>query len=272
MGDFINETWGTLQLLDGAAALDIFIIAAIIFALLMVLRGTTAITLLRGGGVIILALFLLGRLLELSVVNFLVRNSLPVLALGVIVIFQPEIRRTLERAGRTSMRRWLLNSSEDAVLDEISTAVIEMARNRHGAIIVIERGTGLEEFTETGIHLDAELNARLLQSIFFPNSSLHDKAVIIHERRIVAASCTLPLSMGSGTGRMGTRHRAALGVSEQTDAVAVVVSEETGGISIASEGRLIPLRDETRVRSTLEALLVSRRASLRPVTPRQQVG
>jgi diadenylate cyclase len=209
-------------------------------------------------------LFLLGRILELSVVNFLVRNSLPVLALGIIVIFQPEIRRTLERAGRTSMRRWLLNSTEDATLDEISSAVIEMARNRHGAIIVLERGTGLEEFIETGVHLDAELNARLLESIFFPNSSLHDKAVIIHEQRIIAAGCTLPLAMGSGTGRLGTRHRAALGVSEQTDAVAVVVSEETGNISIASEGRLIPLRDESRVRSTLEALVFSRRSNLRP--------
>jgi len=272
MGDFVNDTWDTLQLLDAAAAVDIFIIAAIIFSLLIVLRGTTAITLLRGGAVIILALFLLGRILELSVVNFLVRNALPVLALGVIVVFQPEIRRTLERAGRTSMRRWLLNTSEDAALDEISGAVIELARNRHGAIIVLERSTGLEEFIETGVHLDAELSARLLESVFFPNSALHDKAVVIRERRIVAASCTLPLAMGSGTGRMGTRHRAGLGVSEQTDAVAIVVSEETGQISIASEGRLIPLRDETRVRSTLEALLVSRRGSVRPTPQQQQVG
>ena len=272
MREFVDDTWDTLQLLDAAAALDIFIIAAIIFSLLMVLRGTTAITLLRGGGVIILALFLLGRILELSVVNFLVRNSLPVLALGVIVVFQPEIRRTLERAGRTSMRRWLLNTSEDTVLDEVSAAVIEMARNRHGAIIVFERSTGLEEFIETGVHMDAEVTARLIESIFFPNSALHDKAVIIHDQRVVAASCTLPLSMGTGTGRLGTRHRAALGVSELTDSVTVVVSEETGGISIASEGRLIPLRDETRVRSTLEALLASRRGNPRPAAAQQQAG
>lgn len=270
MGQFIDDTWDTLQRLDAVAALDILIIAVIIFALLMVLRGTTAMTLLRGGAVIILALFLLGRILELSVVNFLVRNALPGLVLGIIVIFQPEIRRTLERAGRTGVRRWLFNPSEDAALDEIATAVTEMARNRHGAIIVIERSTGLEEFTETGVHLDAELSARLLESIFYPNSALHDNAVIVREGRIIAAGCTLPLAAGSGTGRRGTRHRAALGVSEQTDAVAVVVSEETGGISIASEGRLIPLRDETRVRSTLEALLVSRRSNLRPAA--QQAG
>jgi diadenylate cyclase len=166
------------------------------------------------------------------------------------------------------VRRWLLNSPEDVALDEISTAVVNLARNRHGAIIVIERSTGLEEFIETGVHLDAELNARLIESIFFPNSALHDRAVIVREGRIVAASCTLPLSTATTTGRMGTRHRAGLGISEQTDAVAVVVSEESGAISIASEGRLIPLRDETRVRSTLEALVVSRRGNLRPAAQR----
>lgn len=271
MGDFIDETWDTLQLLDASAAVDIGIIAAIIFSMLMVLRGTTAMTLIRGGVFVILALFLLGRILDLSVVNFLVRNALPGLVLGIIVIFQPEIRRTLERAGRTSVRRWLLNSPEDVALDEVSTATVNLARNRHGAIIVIERGTGLEEFIETGVHLDAELNARLLESIFFPNSALHDRAVIVRQGRIVAASCTLPLSIGAAAGRMGTRHRAGLGISEQTDAVAIVVSEESGGISIASEGRLIPLRDETRVRSTLEALVVSRRGNLRP-TAAQQAG
>jgi diadenylate cyclase len=269
MGQFLEDVWDTLQRLDAAAALDILIIATIIFALLMVLRGTTAMTLIRGAVFVILALFLLGRILDLSVVNFLVRNALPGLVLGIIVIFQPEIRRTLERAGRTSVRRWLVNSPEDVAVDEISSAVVNLARNRHGAIIVIERGTGLEEFIETGIHLDAEINARLLESIFFPNSALHDRAVIVRQQRIVAACCTLPLSMGTGAGRLGTRHRAGLGISEQTDAVAVVVSEESGAISIASEGRLIPLRDETRVRSTLEALVVSRRGGLRPATAQQ---
>lgn len=264
MRQFLDDVWDTLQRLDGAAALDILIIAVLIYALLMALRGTTAMTLVRGGFVIVIVIFLLGRILELSVVNFLVRNSLPGLVIGIIVIFQPEIRRALERAGRTSIRRWLLNPQDDLALDEIATAVTELARQRHGAIIVLERSTGLEDLIETGVHLDSELSARMLQSVFFPNSPLHDKAVIVREKRIIAAGCTLPLSVGRGTSRMGTRHRAALGVSEDTDAVAVVVSEETGGISIASEGRLIPLRDESRVRSTLEALLVSRSSTLRP--------
>jgi diadenylate cyclase len=257
MGQLTRDVQDTLQRLDGAAVLDILIIAAIIFALLMALRGTTAMTLLRGGFAIICLLFLLGRILELSVVNFLVRNSLTGLVLGAIVIFQPEIRRALERAGRTSMRRWLTSTEQDAAIDEIATAVTDMARQKHGAIVVLERGTGLEDYIETGVRVDAGLNAQLIEGIFYPNSPLHDKAVIVRDGRIVAASCTLPLASTNGASSLGTRHRAALGVSEVTDAVAIVVSEQTGAISIASDGRLIQLRDDTRIRSTLEALLTS---------------
>ncbi len=255
MSSFLTDVQDSLQRLDAAAALDIFIIAALIFALLMALRGTTAMTLLRGAVAIICALFLLGRVLELSVVNFILRTSLPGLVLGVIVIFQPEIRRALERAGRTSLRNWLVNSDRGLVVESVSGAVLELARHRHGAIVVLERGTGLEDYIETGVRLDAELSAKLLEGIFFPNSPLHDKAVIVRDGRIVAASCTLPLAEGPGAARLGTRHRAALGVTEQTDAVSVVVSEESGEISLASDGRLIRLRDETRFRPTLDALL-----------------
>lgn len=251
-----------LDRLDPAAAVDIAIIWGIIFGLLMALRGTTAMTLLRGGVAIIFGLFILGRVLDLSVVNFIIRNSLSGLVLGAIVVFQPEIRRFLERAGRTSVRSLLSNSEQDLALDAISEAVVQLARRRHGAIIVLERGTGLEEYIDTGVRIDAGLNSRLIESMFFPNSALHDKAMIVRDKRIVAAGCTLPLSTATPAMRMGTRHRAALGVSEQTDAIAVVVSEETGGVSIASEGRLIPLRDETRVRTTLEAL-VTRRSGFR---------
>ncbi len=263
MAELLDQVRDSLNRLNAAAVLDILLIAAIVYALLMALRGTTAMTLIRGGVVIVCVLFLLGRILELSVVNFLVRNSLPGLVLGVIVIFQPEIRRTLERAGRTSVRSWLTNSETDASLGEIATAVSELSRRRHGAIIVLQRGTGLEDYIESGVRLDAELSARLLEGIFFPNSSLHDKAVIVRDNRVVAACCTLPLADGPATTRLGTRHRAALGISEVTDAVTVVVSEESGTVSVASDGRLLPLRDETRVRSTLEALL-SRRNGLRP--------
>ena len=263
MDQLIDNIRDSLERLDGAAVLDIIIIAALIYALLMVLRGTTAMTLIRGGVAIICVVFLLGRILDLSVVNFVIRNSLPGLVLGVIVIFQPEIRRALERAGRTSIRHLLSSSEQDAAIDEIATAVTDLSRQLHGSIIVLERGTGLEEIIESGVRVDAELTARLLENIFFPNSPLHDKAVIVREQRIVAASCTLPLAVGSGTARLGMRHRAALGVSEQTDAIAIVVSEQSGAISIAAEGRLIPLRDDSRVRATLEAL-ISRRGVVQP--------
>jgi diadenylate cyclase len=265
MRQLYNNIVDSLQRLNGSAVLDILLIAAIIYALLMALRGTTAMTLLRGGVAIICILFLLGQALGLSVVNFVLRNSLPGLVLGTIVIFQPEIRRALERAGRTSVRHWLSSDEEDLAIDEISQAVTDLAAERHGAIIVIERGTGLEDYIETGVRIDAGLNAKLIEGIFYPNSPLHDKALIVRGERIVAASATLPLSASAGSSRLGTRHRAALGVSELTDAIAIVVSEQTGGISIASEGRLIPLRDESRVRSTLEALAL-RRTGLRPAT------
>ncbi len=263
MDQLINNVQDSLHRLDGAAVLDILLIAAIIFALLMMLRGTTAMTLLRGGLALITIVFLLGQVLDLSVVNWLVDNSLPGLVLGVIVIFQPEIRRALERAGRTRVRGWLSTAQQEAAIDEIATAVTELAHLRHGAIIVIERGTGLEDVIETGVRLDASLNAKLLESIFYPNSALHDKAVLVRDERIVAAACTLPVATSGGAARLGMRHRAALGVSEQTDAIAIVVSEQSGAISVASEGRLIPLRDESRVRLTLEAL-AARRGPIRP--------
>lgn len=263
MNSVIDTLRDSLGRLDGAAIVDILIIASIVYALLMALRGTTAMTLLRGGVVIICGLFLLGRILELSVVNFVIRTSLPGLVLGVIVIFQPEIRRALERAGRTSIRRWLTSAEQDATLEEISTAVVELARARHGAIIVLTRSTGLEDYIETGVRIDAAVNAKLIEGIFFPNSPLHDKALVVRDERLVAASCTLPLASGDGVARMGTRHRAGIGISEQTDAIAIIVSEETGRVSIASDGRLLPLRDESRLRATLEAL-VSRRPELRP--------
>jgi diadenylate cyclase len=264
MDRFISDVEDTLRRLDGAAVLDIIIIAAIIFALLMALRGTTAMTLLRGGVVIVCLLFLVGRVLDLSVINFILRNSLPGLVVGLVVIFQPEIRRALERAGRTPVRSWLSASDHSLEVEIMSQAVLELSRRRHGAIIVVERTTGLEEYTETGVRLDAALSPQLLEGIFYPNSPLHDKAVVVRGSRVVAACCTLPLSEAAGTMRMGTRHRAAIGITERTDAVSIVVSEETGTISVATDGRLIRLRDDSRVASTIEAL-ISGTQGLRPV-------
>jgi diadenylate cyclase len=263
MSEFINDIRDALERLDAVAALDIFIIAAVIYALLMALRGTTAMTLLRGGVAVVCLLVLFGQILDLSVVNFLLRNSLAGLAVGLAVVFQPEIRRALEKAGRTSVRSWLFSNERSVQTEAIATAVTELARRRHGAIIVIERTTGLEEVIETGVKLDAAISFQLLEGIFFPNSPLHDKAVVVRDERVLAACCTLPLAESAGASRLGTRHRAALGITERTDAVSVVVSEETGAISIASDGRLLRLRDDTRIRPTLDAL-ISGSQPLRP--------
>ncbi len=263
MDAFFTNLRDTLQRLDGPAVLDILIIAAIVFALLMALRGTTAMTLLRGGLAIVCLLFLIGRVLDLAVVNFILRNSLPGLVLGLVVIFQPEIRRALERAGRTPVRAWLSNSERSIEVEALATAVMELSRRRHGAIIVVERTTGLEDYTETGVRLDAELSPQLLEGIFYPNSPLHDKAVVIRDSRVVAACCTLPLAESAGAMRLGTRHRAALGITERTDAVSIVVSEESGAISVATDGRLIRLREDTHVGPTLEALITGAQ-TLRP--------
>jgi len=165
MGQLLEGVRDSLQRLDGAAVLDILIITALIFGLLMALRGTTAMTLLRGGFVIVLLIFLLGRVLDLSVVNFIIRNSLPGLVLGVIVIFQPEIRRALERAGRTGIRTWLFSTERTAMVETVATAVMELSRRRHGAIIVLERTTGLEDYIESGVRLDADLSPELKAKI-----------------------------------------------------------------------------------------------------------
>lgn len=256
MGRALDDVQDSLRRLDGVAILDILLIASVIFALLTVLRGTAAMTLLRGAVAIVCGLFLLGQVLELTVVNFLLRNSLPGLVLGAIVIFQPEIRRALERAGRTNLR-WRRASVTLTAMAEISKAVIELSDRRHGALIVIARGTGLEDILETGVHLDADVSAPLIASVFYPNSPMHDRALVVQRDRLAAASCTLPLSSTASSLTLGMRHRAAIGLTEQTDALVIVVSEETGAISVAAEGKLLQLQGDASFTATLTAALES---------------
>ena len=173
------------------------------------------------------------------------------------VIFQPELRRALERLGRTGA--YLTTSSRESstaeVIDLVCTACTRMSERHHGALIVLERSTGLEQYIETGVMLDSRVTVELLLTIFFPNTALHDGAVMIRNGRVVAAACVLPLAAGEIPDRqMGLRHRASIGVTEETDAVAVVVSEETGDISVAHNGRMIRRLDGKRLRKTMQAL------------------
>ena len=230
-----------LNQFDWSAAIDVLLIAAAIFAAFRLLSRTRAITLLRGAVGLILVLVILGIALDLTAVNWILQNGLVALIVGAAVIFQPEIRRGLDLLGRTGIQDLLAHDPTDDTIDAVAEAATRMARERHGALIVFERETGLQDVVETGVPVDARVSSEILEGIFFPNSPLHDMATVVRGARVVAASCELPLAdevHGVGVRRLGTRHRAAVGITEQTDALTVIVSEETGEISVAQSGRL----------------------------------
>jgi uncharacterized protein (TIGR00159 family) len=256
------EVQWLLSRLDARAALDIGIVTAIIFLLLGVAQGTRSALIIRGLIIVAFAMWLLSRAFELTAVGFLLRTLLPALILAIPIVFQPELRRVLEQIGHTG--GWLRTpfpSSDDAdaraTVNEIARAAAQLSRSRTGALMVLERETGLQDYIERGVPLDARITANLLVSIFHTKSPLHDGAVIIRGGRVMAATVVLPLTENLGLdNRLGTRHRAAIGITEESDAIAVVVSEETGRISVAySSGRLIENLDQERLRRALRTLL-----------------
>jgi len=199
---------------------------------------------------------LITSVFPLRAFSWLVRNAVPALLVAIPVIFQPELRRALERLGRTGSLLTLPSREAmiEGVLDQVCLACEHLSERHHGALIVLERETGLQEYVDTGTKINSEVSAELLETIFFPNTPLHDGAVIIRQTRVVAAACVLPLAGGHISDRqLGLRHRAAIGVTEQSDAVAVIVSEETGIISIAHNGRIIRRLDVRRLRKLLAA-------------------
>jgi diadenylate cyclase len=247
-----------LQLrLDWVSVIDVLLVSLIFYWLFSLIQGTQAVQLLRGIIVIVVITVVITNAFQLTAFSWLIRNSLPALLVAIPVVFQPELRRLLERVGR-STGGFLSRRSRETVLRQIietvSRTASKLALVRHGAIIVLERETGLQDIIETGMPLNAQVSSELLLTIFFPNTALHDGAVIIREDQVVAAGCVLPLSAtGGGDRHLGTRHRAALGVTEGSDAIAVVVSEETGIISIAHNGRMIRRLDEKRLNRVLTA-------------------
>jgi len=244
--------------LDLRSFLDIFIVALILYLVLILLRGTTAMSLLRGIITILVFVLIVGNVFQLTVLNWLVRNSITALLVAIPIIFQPELRRALERIGRTGLRGSSSYRGGEELIDSIAFACRKLADRRYGALIVIERETGLQEYADTGIEIDGIVTTELLVNIFFPNSPLHDGAVILRDNRLVAASCVLPLSENPGGEQsLGTRHRAAIGIAERTDALSLVVSEETGMISVANNGRLVRNVDESRLRRFLETVRLS---------------
>jgi diadenylate cyclase len=232
--------------------LDITLVSLVFFGLLRLFRGTQAVQLLRGVLVIALAAAVMSQAVQLTAFNWLLRNSTPFILVAIPVIFQPELRRALERVGRSApfLMRRVENTARQNLISQVVRAVEQLAQRRHGALIVFEGTTGLSDITDLGVQLNAEVTAELLTTIFFPNTALHDGAVVIRGERIVAAGCVLPLTQRTlADQQMGTRHRAAIGVTEQTDALSVVVSEETGNISVGRNGRI--MRMEVNLLRTL---------------------
>jgi diadenylate cyclase len=233
-------------------ALDILIVAFIIYQLLQFIRGTHAVQMALGA-LVLVVLYWASLWFNLQTVNWLLRTFLPFLVFGIIVVFQAEIRKVLAHLGKAPFPFGFTAQRKEEVIDEVVLAATTLATQHTGAIMVIEREMGLRSYIETGIALDALLTYDLLISIFNPGTPLHDGAVVIQGNRVAAAACFLPLTVNPELSRtLGSRHRAAIGVTEDTDAIAVVVSEETGTISLVAGGQI---RREFDGRSLKQALL-----------------
>jgi len=232
-----------VRIINLISIVDILIVAFVFYRLALLIRGTRATQLLKGLAMLVAATTV-SSWLHLYTVNWLLRQAMTALVVALPVVFQPELRRALEKLGKGDFfgGRLAPVTSEQRVVDEVVRATGRLARQRWGALIVLQRSTGLTEHLETGVSLDALVSAELLVNLFYPGSPLHDGAVIIRGGRVAAAACFLPLSANDALpAECGTRHRAALGISEQSDAVAVVVSEETGGLVLARDGMLTHL-------------------------------
>jgi len=239
-----------------SSLLDIIIVALLLYWLLSLIAGTSAATLVRGILTLLALGFFLSNVFNLTMLQFLLRASIPALIFAIPVLFAPELRRALEQLGRAGslIPRTTVISTNTRLADTVAAASQQLAERRFGALLVIERSTPLGDFAANGVSMDALLSTELLLNIFWPNSPLHDGAVIIHGDRVVAAAVVLPLARSPTVEHMGTRHRAAIGITEVSDAIAVVVSEETGNISLANAGRMVRNLSEPRLRKVLSIL------------------
>ena len=238
--------------------LDIAITAIFIYWLFSLIRGTRAVTLVIGVSVL-LAVYALAQFLQLRLFTQLLQAGAVVGLFALVVVFQPELRRALERIGRVGSMSWLLAPSEQRRIEHVASEVAKAAgilsHEGHGALIVLERETGLEEIAESGVMLHSDLSHELLTTIFAPRTELHDGAVIIRGGDVLAAAALLPLTEMTLSERFGTRHRAALGITEDTDAIAVVVSEESGQMSVVERARIVRVPTEAQLERALVALL-----------------
>lgn len=254
---FPGESFQFLKYLG--QVVDILLVTYVIYKLIMVIRGTRAVQLLKGI-IVILIVWMLSSVLGLRTLGWIMNLTVTYGLLAIIIIFQPELRRALEQLGRGRFFSRSSTPQEENIsktIEAITKAASYMAKRRIGALISIERETGMNEYVETGIPMNADLTKELLINIFIPNTPLHDGAVIIKKDKILAAACYLPLSENPFISKeLGTRHRASLGISEVTDSITIVVSEETGNISLAKNGELHRQIDEEQLKQLLEKELV----------------
>lgn len=268
MGEFFRDLWQSVTVLFTTQIgigdiFDIAIVTVLIYMLLRVTKRTKAQQVIKGLG-ILLVLAVISSWLSLSVINWIFTTLLQWMLLIVIIIFQPEIRQALEQLGRGGMitkksRRKESDIEAERIIEELIRTAQNLSRRKVGALIVLQGNGSLDDISETGTKVDAEISSMLLENIFEPNTPLHDGAVLINNMRITAAGCFLPLSENMLIDKkLGTRHRAALGISERTDAVALVVSEETGVISYARGGNIHRYIDSRSLRELLESIFFSK--------------
>jgi len=237
---------------------DVILMSIIVYRLLLIIKGTKAAHMLIGLGLLLMA-SLLSRYFELYTVDWMIQSFWAQIVIAIIILFQPEIRRALAQMGEAQIFKNLTSAEELKSLDEIVRATVALANKKIGALIAIERDTSLKDFVEMGTPLDAKVTKEILLSIFHPTSPIHDGAVVIKGNRIVAAGCFLPITMGPDISKsLGTRHRAGLGLSEETDAVIVVVSEETGMVSMAIHGKFETHLDMGTLRDILTDLFTAK--------------
>jgi len=266
MTAWITDLFNTIfkgQCCGWSNVLDVLIVAVFVYYILVLIRGTRAVQLLLGM-LVLVGVYGVAVLLNLRLTQFVLQALFAFGIIAVAVVFQPELRRVLGQIGQLGPLNRLLaplpEEQVEHVVDELVRAALLISEAHHGALIVVERATGLQDYSETGVPVNGRLTAELLASIFMTRSPLHDGAVIVRGGTIVAAACLLPLedTQDRSAHRYGMRHRAALSISGQTDSVVVIVSEETQTISVASNGRMIGGLDEERLRRVLTSLLRSR--------------
>jgi diadenylate cyclase len=249
--------------------IDILLVALLFFGASFFFRGTQAMALLRGTLLALVTMVVISSVLQLQALGWLLSNTLTLLAVAIPVIFQPELRRALERLGRAGvmLNRQPNDDLRAKIIEDISQAAERLSERRHGALIVLERNSSLQEYIRTGIPMNSDISPQLLLTIFWPKTDLHDGAAIIDsDGKIASAASVLPLSASRNLPdrKLGTRHRAALGMSEVSDAIVIVISEETGRIAITDGGRMIPRLDGKRLRTILNALYGADRRQTNP--------